>query len=129
MDEVKEKDLLKLYRARLRDKAQSRTRRRRQVESAPQPLGNLVEAFFQSDGDAMRRIEESKAIQAWEALVGPTGARFSKAIKTRGDTLIVKVADPLWMQQLMLLKRQLLKKYRALMPKLGLKDIYFIRGS
>jgi predicted nucleic acid-binding Zn ribbon protein len=75
----------------------------------------------------MRRIDESRACLAWEALVGPSAARFSQALRVRQGTLIVRVPDPLWMQQLSLLKYELLKKYRAKFPQLQIKDIYFTR--
>jgi len=125
MADITEKELLALYRSRIKDRSQSRTKRRRQLENAPQTVGTLLQSYFQADSQALRRIEESRATQAWETLVGPAASRFSQALKLRGNTLIVRVSDALWMQQLSLLKHELLRKYRTLFPRLGLKDIYF----
>ena len=125
----KEKELLELYRNRLRDRAQSRTRRRKAIESSPRKISALLPEFFAGDPEAVRRIEETKAILAWDALVGTVAARFSQALRVRNGTLTVRVKEPLWMQQLSMLKHELLKKYRLQFPKLGIKDIFFTRNA
>jgi hypothetical protein len=126
---MSERELLGLYRDRIRDRKQAQTRRRKAVEAGPQKLSGLLKGFFAKDDDAMRRIEESKAIMAWNTCVGEVASRYSRAIRLRGDTLIVIVTDPLWMQQLGLLKQELLRKYRSSFPALQIRDIYFTRGS
>jgi hypothetical protein len=126
-DDVKTTDaeLLKLYRARLKDRQQAKTRRRRQMESAPLKFESLLGQYFKRDAEVMRRIEENRALQAWPAYVGESVARYSEAVRIRNRTLIVKVADPLWMQQLSLAKFTLLRKFQRGFPKLQLKDIFF----
>ena len=122
-----DKELMALYRSRLKDRAQSVTRRRRQIERPLQPFSELLTQYFGKNSEAMQKIEESRAILAWESFVGEAAARFSQAQRVRGDTLIVRVADPLWMQQLSLLKYELLKKYQAMFPRLQLTNIFFTR--
>lgn len=126
-NEVTDEELLALYKDRLKDKSQARSRRRKQVESLPKPFSDLLGVLFKGDAEAMRRIEETRAVQAWAACVGECAARYSEALRVRGQTLIVYVGDGLWMQQLGLLKPELLRKYRESFPKLGLNDIYFTR--
>jgi predicted nucleic acid-binding Zn ribbon protein len=125
MKKVDDKELMQLYRARLKDKSQSRSRRRRRLENTPQPFSELLGLLFKNDSEALRRIEESRALLAWPDCVGDCAARVSEALKLRSGTLIVWVRDPLWMQQLSLLKYELLKKYRESFPKLEIRDIYF----
>lgn len=125
--DVSDKELLELYRSRLKDRAQSVTRRRRQLEAPPRGMGELLDHFFGQDSEAARKMDEGRALLAWEMYVGEAAARHSQAQRIRGDQLIVQVVDPLWMQQLSLLKHGLLKKYRQDFPRLGLRDIYFVR--
>ena len=125
MGDDAEKNLMKLYRARKNDVRQSKTKRRRAVENRPDQIKDLLGAYFQKDQQAMRRIEETRAVMAWEKYVGPAAARFSQALKMRGHQLIVRVRDPLWMQQLSLLKNEILKKYAKDFPRLSIRDLYF----
>ena len=117
-EKVTEAELLKLYRDRLKDRRQAKTRRRRKLESHPETVAALLKSVFSKDREALRKMEESRALMAWPAIVGPAASRASRAEKVKGTTLIVRVADPLWMQQLSLLKQDLLAKYRKQFPSL-----------
>jgi len=121
-------DLLKLYKQRLRDRQQSRTKRRRATEASLQPMKGLLENYFQGDAQALQRIEESRAIMAWETYVGDAAARASQAQRIRGKQLIVRVKDPIWMQQLTFLKGEILRRYAREFPRLKLTDIFFTRN-
>ncbi len=123
-----DKDLEALYRDRLQDRHQSRTKRRRQLEAPPKRFGDLLALVFKEDATSSRRLQESRALHAWGTFVGEVAARFSQALRVRNRTLVVRVSDPLWMQQLCLLKAGLLRRYRAEFPHLILEDIYFTRG-
>lgn len=90
-------------------------------------LGALIGSYFKADKQAVRKIEEARAIMAWDALVGDSAARVSKAMRVRGYQLVVRVSDPLWMTQLSYLKHDLIKKYQADFPQLGIRDIFFVR--
>lgn len=121
--------VLKLVEDRKRDRRQAKTRRRRQAEAAPEHFEVSLASFFRKDPMALQRIEESKAISAWAGFVGPVAARVSTAEKIRNNQLVVSVADPLWLQQLTLLKSELLRKYRKAFPSLRLQNIYFHRAT
>ncbi len=121
-------DLLKLYRQRKRDRQQSRTKRRVATENSPKKLKDLLGIYFQADPQAMQRIEESRALLAWPEYVGNAAARVSQALRVRGKTLIVQVRDPIWMQQLSLLKYEMLKRYMKDFPRLKITDIFFTRS-
>ncbi len=88
-------------------------------------MDNLVSEFFGHDPEAVRRIEEHRAIQAWAEVVGPAAAAFSKAERVRNRQLVIKVRDPMWLHQLYLLKNELLRKYRTAFPSLKLDDIFY----
>ena len=126
-DKVSDKDLIKLYRDRVKDRTKFKTKRRRSVESTPPPMKQLVHDLFHSTPQALKRIDENRAMMAWPTYVGAAVAAQARAVKMRGNTLVVQVDDPLWMQQLMFLKGDIVRKYRKDFPKLGLTDIYFTR--
>jgi len=125
---ITDKELTKLYYTRVRDNKAAKTRRRKSLEQIPKRMDALLTEFFEVDSTALRRIEESRAVIAWPSYVGESAALVSKAQRVRNNTLIVGVTDPLWMQQLSLLKQVLLKRYRKDFPRLGIQDIYFTRA-
>ena len=124
-----EETLAKIYRDRVRDFKSIKSRRRYKIEERPNQLGELLRSYFNQDKEAVRRMEESKALMAWKTSVGEAAARVSKALRVRGSQLIVFVSDPLWMQQLLFLKHDLIKKYQREFPRLKLTDIYFTNRS
>jgi hypothetical protein len=123
----KDKDLMKLYRDRVLDRSRYTSKRRRALEARPKPFSDLIEGYFKGDSEALRKIDENRAIAAWSVIVGEAAARVSQPLRVRAGKLIVRVADPLWMQQLSLLKHELLRKYQTGFPKLKIRDIYFTR--
>jgi predicted nucleic acid-binding Zn ribbon protein len=123
--ESDEQKLLALQKARRRDRQQATTRRRRAVQSPPKKMDGLVAEYFGGDAEAVRRIEEHRALAAWAELVGPAAAAFSKAERVRNRQLVIRVRDPMWMQQLYLLKPEILRKYRTAFPGLKIDDIFY----
>ena len=91
-------------------------------------MSDLLGKYFGHDSEAMQRLEEHRALQAWEMYVGDAACRVSTALRVRQGTLLVRVRDPLWMQQLSLLKRELIRKYQADFPRLEIRDIFFTRN-
>jgi predicted nucleic acid-binding Zn ribbon protein len=119
--------LKEIYKARLKDAAAAKSKRRRMVEAGPKTLGYLLNSYFAKGGTpgAIERIEEARALLAWEHYVGPAAAQVSRALRIRNGALTVIVKDPMWMQQLSLLKHEILKKYHKDFPRLIIKTIFF----
>jgi len=124
---MEEKELKELYAMRLRDRRTSRTKRRRHGDQIPDKVGSLLTQYFSGDEAASRRFEESRAVVSWEKFVGPAVAQVSEALRVRSGKLVVQVKDPLWMQELSLVRHSILKRYQKSFPKLGLLDIFFVR--
>lgn len=125
MDDIKK--IQDLIRARRKD-IQEQKRKRAFFQRGPEKVEGVLNTIFKDNPEISKKIEESRAVAAWAKLVGSAAAQSSRALKINGGVLIVKVADGLWMQQLLLLKQSLLKKYREAFPHLKLSDIYFTRG-
>ncbi|MBM4315925.1 MAG: DUF721 domain-containing protein [Deltaproteobacteria bacterium] len=128
MDSDSEKELKKIFSSRLKDKRQSKTKRRLRGEADPQAFGTLLPGYFKQSPNTITKIEETRALIAWEKYVGESAAQQSQAIRLRSGTLTVKVSNPIWMQQLLLLKEKILKLYRKDFPSLVIRSIYFTRG-
>jgi len=124
---VEEKSLLKLYKDRLKDRKKAKTRRFQKIEAGPQNMADVLGDFFKKDPERYRKIQQTKAMMAWPEIVGAVAAQFSKPIKIRGAQMVVQVSEPIWAQQLILLKYSILKKYRKRFPRLGLKDLFIVR--
>ncbi len=64
----------------------------------------------------------------WKAVVGELLAERSHPVKLDKNTLFVRVENNAWMQELILLKTKILKKYHAVYHE-DLQDIIFIIKS
>lgn len=74
-------------------------------------------------------MQESRALQSWARYVGNEAAQVSKALKIKDGEMVVCVSDPLWLHQLLLLKNQILNRYKREFPQLKLKQLFFKRGE
>jgi hypothetical protein len=122
---VTEKELLKLYQMRLKDRKHFTTKRRKSLNEVPPAMDVVLNQFFRNDKEALVKIEQNRALLAWSTYVGKVAATHSKALKISKNKLIVIVKDPLWRQELILMKSSLLRKFRKDYPTLGLQDIFF----
>ncbi len=74
------------------------------------------------------RLEMEKAVVLWGEVVGARVARRAKAEAVRGGILFVRVANSTWLQELSLLKEEIIKKLNALLGGDIVKDIVFRVG-
>jgi predicted nucleic acid-binding Zn ribbon protein len=74
------------------------------------------------------RLEMEKAVVLWREVVGAKVARRAKAEAVRGGILFVRVANSTWLQELSLLKEEIIKKLNALLEGDIVKDIVFRVG-
>ncbi|MGH7782854.1 MAG: DUF721 domain-containing protein, partial [Candidatus Binatia bacterium] len=60
--------------------------------------------------DLSQRLDEYGVWPVWNDVVGKTIARNAQPEKIRNGTLFVKVASPVWMQQLQFMKEMIVEK-------------------
>ena len=94
----------------------------------PAGLGELLAELLSRQG-MHDKLEEYRVWLVWEACVGPQIAAQARPLRLRDGILEVRVSQPVWMQQLQLLKPQLLKKLNERIEGVPLKDIYLKRGA
>ncbi|MFO1463811.1 MAG: DUF721 domain-containing protein [bacterium] len=97
--------------------------KRRRTDS-PESLGDILKGSLEKwdFGPTLLRYE---VVEKWPDLVGPQVAAKSRAVGLQGDILLVEVVHPAWVQELNLLKNQLLAKIARLFPRSGVKNIRF----
>jgi predicted nucleic acid-binding Zn ribbon protein len=91
----------------------------------PEKIGGLIAGYLDHLGFAAR-LGKQEAVLRWSDIVGPRVAEETKALRIDGDTLVVKVNQAAWRQQLSFLKIELLAKLDLKLGKGCIKDIRFI---
>lgn len=124
-----EAELLELFRTRQNDRKKYKRTLKRRSKSSPEKASDLLSQFFKNEPDALIRMKESQALLAWPNYVGVEAAVVSRPVRIKDNEMLIYVADPLWLHQLLLLKNQILKCYRRDFPELKLTQLYFKRGE
>ena len=75
------------------------------------------------------RPEDRRLIETWSRAVGPQIASQSRPEYLRGEVLLVKVANSVWMQQLHFLKEEIIGKVNTCLGKTSVRDIRFVIGQ
>ena len=76
--------------------------------NGPRPLAAILPAVLEQLGLA-KTAEGWRAVSEWPAVAGQRIARHTRAVSFRDGTLAVEVDGSAWMQELSLLKRELLR--------------------
>ena len=75
------------------------------------------------------RLPRYQAWLVWDKIVGEQIAKRARPLRLREKILEVRVDNPVWMQQLQMMKPQILKKLHAQLPDCDIEDIYLRRGN
>ncbi len=75
------------------------------------------------------RLSEYRVFGQWEKAVGPVIARHAQPQAVRGKKLTLVVDSPAWMQQLSLLKPEIMEKVNSTLGKETIKDITLRLGE
>ena len=70
------------------------------------------------------RLARYQAWLIWDKIVGEQIARRARPLRFRQGVLEVQVDHPVWMQQLQMLKPQILDKLNRQLPNADISDIY-----
>lgn len=75
------------------------------------------------------RLHEYRIMQTWPGAVGPAIARHAQPAAIRGGKLTLIVDSPAWMQQLALLKPELIAKLNGRLGRETVRDIILKFGE
>jgi hypothetical protein len=90
-------------------------------------LGSILEKSLKRL-DLSGRLVEYGIWPIWNETVGPTIARNAQPEKIRRGTLSVRVASPIWMQQLQYMKEMISEKLNQRLGTEVVKNIFFSVG-
>lgn len=90
-------------------------------------IGGVLQNLLQQRG-MTARLREYRAWQVWNEVVGPQIAAHAQPCGIRDGVLEVKVDQPVWMQQLQLLKPKLLARLNEHLGSPLFRDLFLRRG-
>jgi predicted nucleic acid-binding Zn ribbon protein len=96
----------------------------RKLDRLSHTLGSMLKARGLGS-----RLDEYRVFGQWEKSVGPAIARHAQPQTVRGKKLTLVVDSPAWMQQLSLLKPQIVEKVNRNLGKETIKDITLRLGE
>ena len=91
-------------------------------------VGQLLEGLLRAKG-MEDKVARYRVWLAWDRAVGPQIAAQARPVRIRENTLEIRVASPVWMQQLQLLKPRILAKLNDALGEQAFTDIYLRRGK
>lgn len=78
-------------------------------KSGPVRVGNLIHSILnEAQGSGGHRPEAVAVVAAWPGIVGGRLAGGTRAVSLDGGRLFVEVRSPVWKQEILLQKRQLI---------------------
>lgn len=98
-------------------------RRRRAPEPIASTLGSIIDRLDTEGHFAIVRL-----VQAWPEVVGETIARRTEVVELKFHTAVVKVSGAMWIQELNLLKPQILERLRTRVGDDAVRDLRFVQG-
>lgn len=91
-------------------------------------IGSLLQQVIDDQG-MNDRLSRYQAWLVWDQIVGEQIARRARPLRFREGVLEVRVDNPVWMQQLQMLKPKILQKLNDRLPNAHIEDIYLRRGK
>lgn len=98
--------------------------RNRQPAAVGETLAALL-AHLDPNGD----FRIAQLVKLWPEIAGDQIARRTEIAALKFHTAIVKVSNPMWIQELNLLKPEILSRLRDVMGNDSVRDIRFVRGT
>ncbi len=75
------------------------------------------------------KLSEYRVFGKWDKAVGEAIARHARPLAVRGTKLLLVVDSPAWMQQLSLMKPQIMEKVNQMLGRDAIKDITLKLGE
>ncbi len=86
-------------------------------------ISTILSKYFAKNPDAQKKLQQYRIFAIWEDVVGERIAKHAQPLRVMDLTLVVGVDHPVWMQELQMLKPELLRKIHThVTPKL-IRDI------
>ena len=91
----------------------------------PEVLNKVIDLAFKRFGLA-GEVNKYKFVLHWGEIVGPEIAKRSKPEYLKGSTLVVKVTDSAWSQELSFHKNVIISRLNSFLGKNEISDVLFV---
>lgn len=91
----------------------------------PQEIGKVISKFLKTSG-IEKGIKQRQAVAIWEKVVGKEIAAQAKAIKAENSNLLIRVANPVWRSEILLMKAKILQELNKSLGQEAIKDIILV---
>ncbi len=98
-------------------------RRRRAPEPIASTLGSIIDRL-----DAEGHFAIVRLVQAWPEIVGEAIARRTEIVELNFHVALVRVSGAMWIQELNLLKPQILERLRARSGADAVRELRFVQS-
>ncbi|MBI4238312.1 MAG: DUF721 domain-containing protein [Deltaproteobacteria bacterium] len=95
-------------------------------KSHPTSVGELLAGLFQQRPEYAAKARQYRIWELWPRVVGESIARNATPIRMQDTTLLVGVRDSVWLQELTMLRPQLLAKIHTLVDPALVTEIRVI---
>ena len=90
----------------------------------PKPIKDILSDFLK--GSDFKEINETINIgAAWTSIVGKTISQNTKVLSIKNGKITIKTANPIWRNELIFQKENLLSRLKEEKPELNIKEIEF----
>jgi predicted nucleic acid-binding Zn ribbon protein len=97
---------------------------RKQPELLGRTLSGVLDAL-----DTQGQFSLFKLVRVWPQVVGDAIARHTEISSLKFHTAVIKVSTAMWIQELNLMRRQILKKLVEAMGDDSIRDVRFVKGT
>lgn len=94
----------------------------------PEAVGSVLRPILQRL-DPEGHFEVAQLIKVWPEVVGSDIARRTEVSSLKFHTAVVKVSSAMWIQELNLMKRQILDRLVRALADDSVRDLRFVKGA
>jgi hypothetical protein len=88
-----------------------------------QGIGAILDDFLTENPDLADRLAETRAMNAWNSMMGGIFARYTKSLFIKNRTLYIKITSPVVKSELIFLREQLVARLNEQAGSNVLNDI------
>jgi len=91
-----------------------------------QSIGKVLDDFLDQNPELAVKLSESRLIESWKSVLGPSVARYTENLYIKKRTLYVRITSSILKSELMLCRDQLITKLNDKAGRNVIDSIIFI---
>ena len=93
-----------------------------------EPIGKILTDVLRDLG-LSKKLSEQRAVVEWSDIVGRRVAEHARALRVDNGRLFVEVDSSVWLQELTLMKRSVLRQINDQIGRKAIDNIHFVLGG